>query len=109
MGAMGGMAGMSGTASMAGMTGVGGMGVGAQTELDAVGQMKAGLEALSAGVDRAMVVLQEIRRMEDGLFVGSQAGRSEGMECGIGGLSRLERESVVWARFSYSLFHGLSY
>jgi len=61
-------------------------------EMDGISQMKAGLEALSAGVERAMVVLQEIKRMEDGLFVGTDAGRSEGMECGLGGLSRLECE-----------------
>jgi hypothetical protein len=96
------MGGLGAFGAGTGGVGTGGGGVGGMSSLitagtaggslDGIGQMKAGLETLSVGLDRAMVILQEIRRMDDGLFVGSEAGRSEGMDCGLGGLSRLECE-----------------
>jgi hypothetical protein len=52
------------------------------------------------GIERCIALLGEIKRLEDGLFVvestgGGDAkarGRTEGMEIGMGGLSRLERK-----------------
>ena len=90
---------------------------------DEVGLMRRGLDAAGAIVDRLMVVLGEIGRMEQGLFEpvpgggqGSedsgaegrngtdgahaasgtgQGGRSEGMQVGVGGLSRIECECLA--------------
>lgn len=63
------------------------------------GQLNEGLRVVQDGIDRCLALLQEIKRLEEGLFVvgaisGGEdtSGRSEGMQVGMGGLSRLERE-----------------
>jgi hypothetical protein len=93
---------------------------GAAGDNDEIGLMKRGLETAGAIVDRLIVVLGEIGRMEQGLFEpvspgnadsdgpgadgtsgangangGGKGGRSEGMQVGMGGLSRIECECWV--------------
>ena len=55
-------------------------------------EVKKGLQDFSMLLDRAMSTLEEIRRVESGLFDKAE-GRSEGMQIGMGGLTKLERES----------------
>ncbi|KAK1920893.1 hypothetical protein DB88DRAFT_501409 [Papiliotrema laurentii] len=76
------------------------------------GDLTRGLESVSQGLDRCLSVLQEIRRLEEGLFgptqfEGTEQGgqdRTEGMEVGLlGGLSKLELLHLEYTQLISSL------